>query len=75
MGISYWEAGRRDEAIRLTQHGIALVSQGVKDRALDEESLVVPYSNLAFMHRELGNIKQADSYTEMATRLDGTSRQ
>jgi tetratricopeptide (TPR) repeat protein len=75
MGISYWESGRRDEALRLTQHGIALVTQGVKDRALDEEALVVPYSNLAFMHRELGNLKQADSYTEMATRLDGTRRQ
>jgi tetratricopeptide (TPR) repeat protein len=75
MGISYWESGRRDEALRLTQHGIALVTQGVKDRALEEEALVVPYSNLAFMHRELGNLKQADSYTEMATRLDGTRRQ
>jgi tetratricopeptide (TPR) repeat protein len=75
MGISYWEAGRRDEAMRLTQHGIALVTQGVKDRALDEEALVVPYSNLAFMHRELGNVQQADSYTEMATRIGGTQRE
>jgi hypothetical protein len=61
--------------MRLTQHGIALVTQGVKDRSLEEEALVVPYSNLAFMHRELGNVKQAESYTEMATRLDDTRRQ
>jgi tetratricopeptide (TPR) repeat protein len=75
IGISYWETGRRDEAIRLTQHGIALVSQGIKDRAMEEDALVVPYSNLAFMHRELGNVKQAENYSEMATRLDGTRRQ
>jgi tetratricopeptide (TPR) repeat protein len=75
MGISYWEVGRRDEALRLTQYGVALVTQGVKDRVIDEESLSVPYSNLAFMHRELGNGRQAEGYEAMATRADGRRRQ
>ncbi|MEX2140362.1 MAG: hypothetical protein WD894_13950 [Pirellulales bacterium] len=75
MGISFWEINQRNEAIRLTQHGLALVTQGVKNRVVDEDALTVPYSNLAFMHRELGNARQADGYAELASRLDAPQRQ
>jgi tetratricopeptide (TPR) repeat protein len=75
IGISYWETGRRDEAMRLTQHGVALITQGIKDRVIEQDALTVPYSNLAFMHREQGNAKQADGFATMAARADGTRRQ
>src|SRR4029079_10214426 len=75
IGISYWETGRRDEGIHLTQHGIDLITRGVKDRLIAEDALSVPYTHLAFMHRELGHTKQAAGYAEMATRLEGTRRQ
>lgn len=74
MGISFWETNQRDEALRLTEHGLALVMQGVKERVTDEDALAVPYSNLAFMHRELGQTSQAENYAQMATRVD-TPRQ
>lgn len=75
MGISFWEANQREEAIRLTYHGISLVMQGVKDRVINQDALAVPYSNLAFMHRELGDVKQAESYAQMASRVDDSRRE
>jgi tetratricopeptide (TPR) repeat protein len=75
IGISYWETGRRDEAMQLTQRGIDLITKGVNERLIGQDALSVPYTNLAFMHRELGHAKQAAGYAEMATRLEGTRRQ
>ena len=75
MGISFWEANQREEAIRLTEQGISLVMQGIKNRVIGPEALAVPYSNLAFMHRELGDSKQAESYAQMATRVDDSRRE
>jgi tetratricopeptide (TPR) repeat protein len=75
IGISYWETGRRDEAIRITKHGVSLIAQGVKQRVTEEDALAVPYSNLAFMHRELGRTKEAESFAAMATRVGTTRRQ
>ncbi len=75
MGISYWETNQRDAAIRLTNHGISLVTQGVKNRVIEPDSLSVPYSNLAFMHRELGDAKQADSYAQMASQVGDSRRE
>ena len=75
MGISFWEANQREEAIRLTHHGISLVMQGIKNRVISPDALAVPYSNLAFMHRELGDAKQAESYAQMATSVDDLRRE
>jgi hypothetical protein len=75
MGISFWEANQREEAIRLTHHGISLVMQGVKNRVIGPDALAVPYSNLAFMHRELGDAKQAESYAQMASSVDDSRRE
>ncbi len=74
MGISCWELGRRDEAIRLTQFGVDLISQGTKDRVITTDALLVPYSNLAFMHRSMGNLQQAKDFESLAARVDGTKR-
>jgi tetratricopeptide (TPR) repeat protein len=74
MGISYWEAGRRDEALRLTQKGTDLMAQAVAGRLLDERAMAVPYSNLAAMHRELGHSEEARNAAQTAARYDGTLR-
>ena len=59
----------------MTNHGISLVTQGVKNRVIEPDSLSVPYSNLAFMHRELGDAKQADSYAQMASQVSDSRRE
>ncbi|MDZ4821384.1 MAG: hypothetical protein SGJ20_20675 [Planctomycetota bacterium] len=74
IGISYWQIGRKDEAIRLTQYGVDLVSQAVKQRMIGKDALVVPYSNLAFMHHALGNAELAAGFEAMATRVDEVKR-
>jgi hypothetical protein len=75
IGISYWETGRRDEAIRVTKHGVSLINQGIKQRVIDEDALAVPYSNLALMHKEMGRAREAENFAAMAARLGATRRQ
>jgi len=69
MGVSYWETGRRDRAVALTQQGIKWMEQAVKQGTLDRSFLAIPYSNLAAMHRKLGANDMANRYQEMASRV------
>ncbi len=74
MGISYWEVGRRDEALRLTQKGADLMTRAVEEKLLDESAMAIPYGNLAAMHRQLGHFDEARRLAETATRLDEARR-
>ena len=74
MAVSYWAVGSHEEAVRLTRDGLKLMEQAVKDGTLDQEALRVPYTNLATMHRFLGDDEQADAFSSMAARSSGTPR-
>jgi len=68
MAVSYWAVGSHEEAVRLTREGLKLMEQAVKDGTLEEGALNVPYTNLATMHRFLGDDEQADAFSEMANK-------
>lgn len=68
MGVSYWEVGKRDQAVRLTRRGVELMEQAVRQGAADTAALAVPYGNLSAMHRQLGAAAEADKYQAMAAR-------
>lgn len=70
MGISFWEIGRRDEGLRLTQRGADLIASAVKSRQLSAQALAIPYGNLAAMHRTLGHAEQARQFAELAESHD-----
>jgi tetratricopeptide (TPR) repeat protein len=72
MGVSYWESGQRERAVALTQRGIKLMNEAVKQGSLEESALAVPYENLASMHRRLGSDEKAERFEEMATKIKGT---
>jgi len=74
MAVSYWADGNHDEAMRLTRQGLKLMQQAVKDGVLDEDALRVPYTNLATMHRYLGDDEQADSFSNMAAKAANPRR-
>jgi tetratricopeptide (TPR) repeat protein len=74
MAVSYWQAKDRDEALRLTNEGLRLVEQAVQDGILEQTALAVPYSNLANMHRQLGDEGKARKYRELASRFEKTTR-
>jgi len=69
MGVSYWETGRREKAVALTQKGIKWMEQAVKQGDLERSALAIPYGNLAAMHRTLGATDKADHYQELAGRV------
>jgi len=69
MGVSYWETKQRDKAVELTQHGISLMEDAVKQETLEQSALVVPYNNISAMHRHLGSTKKADHYQELAAKI------
>ena len=68
MGVSYWETGDRERSLELTQRGVALMEQAVKQGLLEETSLTVAYSNLATMHRYLGHTENAQRFESLAAR-------
>jgi len=72
MGVSYWETGQHEKATGLTQRGVELIEQAVKNGSLAESALEIPYSNLATMHRSLGDNEQADRFLQKASRHRNT---
>jgi hypothetical protein len=74
MGISFWEVGRREDALKLTDEGTRHVEEAVGKNQLDRQALSVPYSNLSAMHSQLGHDTEAEQFAELAAKLDGASR-
>ncbi len=70
MAVSYWEIEDRDLAVRLTSAGAQLMEQAVDAGLMEFEALEVPYTNLASMHRHLGNDEEATDFEHLATRPD-----
>ena len=68
MGVSYWETKQRKKALELTDQGLTLMEQAVKQGRLSKTTLGVPYGNLAWMHRQLGEKEQAAYFEQMATK-------
>jgi tetratricopeptide (TPR) repeat protein len=72
MAISYWQIGRREDALALSQRGVDLMVAAVEARTLDERALAVAYGNLATMYAEEGDDRQSRAYAEMASRAEST---
>lgn len=76
MGVSFWQTGAKQRAVQLTSEGVHLYEQAVTAGQAQETQLEIPYSNLANMHRELGNATQSKRFAEMAAKVkQGTRRE
>lgn len=75
MGVSYWQQGEQRKALELTTEGVHLVEQAVKSNLAETAQLEIPYANLANMHRELGDTTNSQKYADMASRIQGATRQ
>ena len=69
MGVSYWETKQRDKAMELTQHGVSLIEDAVKQGTLEQSALFIAYNNISAMHRQQGSTVKADRYQEMAAKI------
>jgi hypothetical protein len=74
MGVSFWQSGRHDDGLRLTQHGVELLKEAADTKLIDSSELAIPYGNLASMHRELGHAEEARNYAELSSRMDTSKR-
>ncbi len=74
MGISYWEIGRREDGVRLTQLGVELLKKATAAKLIDSSEMAIPYGNLASMYRELGRSDQARNFAELASRIETPKR-
>jgi tetratricopeptide (TPR) repeat protein len=72
MGVSYWETNGRDEAIRLTESGLQIMSTAVETGELDPSPLAVPYGNLAAMYKSIGRDEDARRLATKASQLEVT---
>ncbi|MCA9119164.1 MAG: hypothetical protein H6822_22915 [Planctomycetaceae bacterium] len=75
MGVSYWKAKLSDEAVKLTEQGLDLMERATKVNLLDQQSLAVPYSNLAEMHRVGGRSDQAEEFAAKVAKLQSEEAQ
>jgi tetratricopeptide (TPR) repeat protein len=71
MAVSYWEVGQRTKALELTTQGLSQMQTAVEQGLLEETALSVPYSNLAQMHRRLGDAQAAGKFAQLASRSQG----
>ncbi|MFM7207962.1 MAG: tetratricopeptide repeat protein [Planctomycetaceae bacterium] len=72
MAISYWQVGRREDAVTLSRRGVDLMVAAVDKSQLEERALAVPYGNLATMYAEQGDDQSSKNYAEMASRAEAT---
>src|SRR5690606_28109647 len=49
-----------------SEAGAALIEQGVTAGVLEQKTLVVPYGNLATMHKLLGNAEESERFTRLS---------
>jgi tetratricopeptide (TPR) repeat protein len=70
MGLTFWKAGKREQGMRFTKQGAQLVQRAVKSGIAPEKSLAIPYGNLAFMHKQLGNEDESKSFAAMAAKIE-----
>lgn len=74
MGVSYWEANQREKAVEITRQGLEIMEKAVQDGTLAKSTLDVAYSNLATMHRQLGQTDLAKRYAEKVSGKIGTAQ-
>jgi hypothetical protein len=69
MGISYWQHGDQAQGLKLTELGANLVEAAHREGAIGEESLAVPYHNLAFMYKASGDTEKAQEFSQLAAQI------
>lgn len=74
MGVSYWEIGKRDKALELTERGRRRIDALVQAGRLPDTSLATAFRNLSVMHGDLGNGEQSAKYIELARSLTPEAR-
>jgi tetratricopeptide (TPR) repeat protein len=72
IAISYWQAGRRDDAVAICRRGIDIMVEAVGQRQLPEQSLAVAYGNLSTMYAEQGDDDASRSYADLASRAEAS---
>lgn len=73
MGLSYWETGEQQKAVKITQTGAELMKQAVETGSLQLQAMTVPYGNLATMHNKLGQDRKSQEYAKLVARLEDVS--
>lgn len=71
MGVSHWQVGEREKALKLTKHGIVILENAVKSGIAKPSSLKIPYGNYGNMQKQMGNDDIAKQYIERSAQLQG----
>jgi hypothetical protein len=66
MGVTFWQLGEQDHALKLTQNGVNLVESAVEQGILAKTALAIPYGNLATMYQKVGENTSAAKYAKLA---------
>ena len=70
MGVSLWETGEHEKAVKLTQLGAELMKNAVERGSLQVAALAVPYGNLATMHGKLGHNDKSQQFAKLVAKVE-----
>jgi tetratricopeptide (TPR) repeat protein len=70
MGASYWKVGQQEAGVKLTEQGVKWIKRAVEGGRTPEQTLGIPYGNLAAMHKKLGHKEQAEEIANLASRIE-----
>ena len=74
MGLSFWENGDQDKAIKITQMGAELMKKAVESGSMQLQGMAVPYGNLAAMHAAMGDSDKSSDYAKLVAKVDEVSK-
>ena len=69
MGVSYWELGKQNQAVNLTENGIYCLEQAAEEGLASSRSLEIPYRNLSMMLNYMGKKQESSQYIQKAEAL------
>ena len=70
MGLSYWQIGDQEAALKITEEGGKLMKKAVESGSLQVDAMAVPYGNLATMHAKRGESNRSQEYAKLVARVE-----
>lgn len=74
MGVSYWEIGKQNQAVNLTENGIYCLEQAVEEGLAGPNSVEIPYRNISMMLNYQGKKQESSQYLKKADAIRTTVR-
>jgi tetratricopeptide (TPR) repeat protein len=71
IGVSYWNIGEKEYALKISEYGIEKLVEAVEQKIVPEKILSIPYENLSAMYEKTGHKEKAENYYILSKSVSG----